>query len=66
MVGLMCLKELISIIQLYQKNVIFVIIGIFLGKAFKHEPYLCNGCHELMQKAINFNDAAIVSVKQST
>ena len=30
---------------------------------FKYEPYLCNGCHDLMQKAVNFNDVAIVSVK---
>ena len=32
---------------------------------FKYEPYLCNGCHGLMQKAINFNDVGIVSVKGS-
>ena len=37
----------------------------FLNKKFKYEPCLCNGCHVLMQKAINFNDAAIVSVKGS-
>ena len=27
---------------------------------FKYEPYLCNGCHDLMQKTMNFNDVAIV------
>ena len=32
---------------------------------FKYEPYLCSGCHNLMQKAINFNNVAIVSVKGS-
>ena len=32
---------------------------------FKYEPYLCNGFHSLMQKAINFNDVAIVSIKGS-
>ena len=32
---------------------------------FKYEPYLCNGCHNLMQKAMNFNDFAIVSIKES-
>ena len=37
----------------------------FLGRCFKHKPYLCNGCHNLMQKAMNFNDVAIVSVKRS-
>ena len=35
----------------------------FLDKNFNYEPYLCNGCHDLMQKAINFNDVAIVSIK---
>ena len=30
---------------------------------FKYESYLCNGCHDLVQKAMNFNDVAIVSVK---
>ena len=28
-----------------------------------YEPYLCNCCHDLMQKAINFNYVAIVSIK---
>ena len=37
----------------------------FLDKIFKYEPYLCNGCHDLMQQAINFNNVAIVSVKGS-
>ena len=27
--------------------------------------YLCNGCQNLMEKAMNFNDVAIVSVKES-
>ena len=35
----------------------------FLDKNFNYEPYLCNGCHDLMQKAINFNYVAIVSIK---
>ena len=35
----------------------------FLDKNFNYEPYLCNGCHDLMQKAMNFNDVAIVSIK---
>ena len=37
----------------------------FLDKNFKYEPYLCNGCDDLMKKAINFNDVAIVSVKEN-
>ena len=35
----------------------------FIDKNFSYEPYLCNGCHDLMQKAMNFNDVAIVSIK---
>ena len=34
-----------------------------LDKNFNYEPYLCNGCHDFMQKAKNFNDVAIVSIK---
>ena len=37
----------------------------FLDKIFKYESYLCKGCHDLMQKAMGFNDVAIVSVKGS-
>ena len=37
----------------------------FKDIGFKYEPNLCNGFHDLMQKAIDFNNAAIVSVKGS-
>ena len=37
----------------------------FKDIAFKYEPHLCNDCHDLMQKAVNFNDVAIVHVKGS-
>ena len=37
----------------------------FLDKGFKYKPYHCNGCHDLMQKGMNFNDLTIVSVKGS-
>ena len=32
---------------------------------FKHEPYLCNDCHDLTQKAMSFNDVTIIYVKES-
>ena len=35
----------------------------FLVKKLNYEKYLCDGCHDLMQKAMNFNDVAIVSLK---
>ena len=37
----------------------------FLDKNFNHEPYLCNGCHHLMQKAVSFNNVTVVSAKGS-
>ena len=30
-----------------------------------NEPHLCHGCHDLMRKAMNFNDVAIVSIKEN-
>ena len=38
----------------------------FKDIGFKYELYLCNGCHDLMQKAMSFNNVAIVYVKRST
>ena len=35
----------------------------FLDKNFNYELYLCNGCHDLMQKAMNFNDNGIRFIK---
>ena len=34
----------------------------FKDIGFRNEPYLCNCCHDLMQKAMSFNDVAIVYV----
>ena len=49
-------EELILIKQMYQKGV---------TQWYKFQPYPCNGCNALMQKAMNFNDVAFVSVKKS-
>ena len=32
----------------------------FLNKYFDYEPYFCNGFHDLMQKAMSFNDDASI------
>ena len=32
----------------------------FKDIGFKYEPYLSNGCHDLMQRAMSFNNIAIV------
>ena len=37
----------------------------FKDVGFKYENYLCNGCHDLMQKGISFNNVTIVYVKGS-
>ena len=37
----------------------------FKDIGFKYEPYLCNDCHDLMQKAMSFNNVAIVYVKEN-
>ena len=37
----------------------------FKDIGFKYEPYLCNGCHNLLQKAMSFNNVAIAYVKGS-
>ena len=35
----------------------------FLDENVNYEKYLCNGCHDLIQKAMNLNDIAIVFIK---
>ena len=37
----------------------------FKDIGFKYETYFCNGCHDLIQKAISFNNVATVYVKGS-
>ena len=37
----------------------------FKDTGFKYEKYLCNTCHDLMQKAMSFNNVSIVYVKGS-
>ena len=35
----------------------------FLKVYFRIQPKVCDGCHDLMQNAMSFNDFAIVSIK---
>ena len=37
----------------------------FKNIGFKYEPYLCNGCHDLTQKVMSFNDVAITYLQGS-
>ena len=36
----------------------------FLDKSFNYDPYLCNGCHDLMQKAMSFKNIALSLLKE--
>ena len=38
----------------------------FLDNNFSYGPYLCDGCYNIMQKSVNFENIAIVYVKGST
>ena len=37
----------------------------FKDIGFKYEPYLSNGCHDLMQKVMGFNNIAVVYIKEN-
>ena len=58
MIGLMCLKDSILIKPMVCMGVLFVMIEIH----FKFQPEVWHVCHDLMQKSMSFNNAAIVSV----
>ena len=58
-------KELILIKQIYQKKCDICHYWYFQNIFFKYEPYLCNGCQDLMQKTMIFNNVAIVYVKRN-
>ena len=50
---------------MHQKSLKFCHYWYFKDIGFKYEPYLCNGCHDLMQKAFSFNDVANAYIKRS-
>ena len=51
--------------QIYQKKCDICHYWYFKDIGFKYEPYLCNGCHDLIQKAMSFNNIAIVYINGS-
>ena len=55
MLELIFQKELILIKQMHQKIMVKDIKDI----GFKYKPCLCNGCHDLMQKVMSFNDSLL-------
>ena len=36
----------------------------FKDIGFNYDPYLCNGCHNLMQKAMSFNNVAMYMLRE--
>ena len=63
MMRLILQREFVLTKQMHQMSVIFVIIATFKIKILNMN--LRNGCHNLMQKSIKFNDVPIVSIKGS-
>ena len=61
MIGLMCPKELMLTKPMVCKSVLSAITGAFLRKILDFSQKC--GCHDLMLKAMNFNDVVIVSVR---
>ena len=35
----------------------------FVDNGFKFEPYVCNGCHDMLMMSINLNDIATLRIK---
>ena len=58
----MFLKLWMSIIQAHQNSVIFTTIGIFLDQGFKFQPYVCNGCQDLLMMSINRYDIDVLNI----
>ena len=62
MIGLMCLKELMWTNQSFAW-VYFLSLLVLSWDKLWISPELCEGCHDLMQKAMSFTNVAIVSIK---
>ena len=65
MIELLFQKELMLIKQIHKKKCDICHYWYFKDIGFKYEPYLGNGCHDLMEKAMSQNDVAIAYVKGS-
>ena len=58
-------KELILLNKCIKRTWYLSFLVLFRQR-FKYELYLYNGCHDLTQKVVNFNDVTIVFVKGSS
>ena len=62
MTELISQKELMLIKQMHKKKCDICHYWYFKNIGFKYKPYLCNGCHGLMQKATSSNDVVVIYV----
>ena len=62
MIKLTFLKLWMSIIQVHQNIVIFATICIFLDQGFKFQPYVCNGCQDLLMMSINRDNIDVLNI----
>ena len=60
-----CPKELMLTKPMVCMSVLFATLRYLLNINISFQPEVCNECHDLIQKAINFNDAALVAVKEN-
>ena len=63
MIRLICLNELTLTKPLVQVSALFCHYWSLLEINFRFELNVCDGCHDLMEKAMSFNEAVIVFVK---
>ena len=64
MIGLICLKKFILTKRKNHVNVLFVITITFLKINFRFQSKVYDTCHDLIQKALNFNDVGIFLSKE--
>ena len=57
------ISEGIDVDKTSASNVCKICHWFFEDIGYKYEPNLCNGYHGLMQKAVSFNDVAVIYVK---
>ena len=57
--------ELTLICQINKKKCMLCHYWYFLNKNFSSGPYLCDGCHNIMQKCNKPKNIAIVQIKKS-
>ena len=62
LIGLTFLKEMMLIKQVYQKSVMFFIVGI---SSIKVSTNVCNRRHDLLMMSMNLSDVAILNIKSS-